>query len=67
MLSPSDDMLSPSDDMLSPSGDILDQSIERNLTPQPKVRSRANMSSLNDLEFTYAPVRDQTRDLLEYL
>jgi len=25
------------------------------------------MSSLNDLEFAYAPVRDQTRDLREYL
>jgi hypothetical protein len=25
------------------------------------------MSSLNDLEFTYAPVRDQVRDLREYL
>jgi hypothetical protein len=25
------------------------------------------MSSLNDLEFAYAPVRDQVRDLREYL
>jgi len=25
------------------------------------------MASLNDLEFAYAPVRDQTRDLREYL
>ena len=28
--------------------------------------SRANMA-LNDLEFAYAPVRDQVRDLREYL
>ena len=27
---------------------------------------RANMA-LNDLEFAYAPVRDQVRDLREYL
>lgn len=26
-----------------------------------------SMSSLNDLEFAYAPVRDQVRDLREYL
>jgi hypothetical protein len=25
------------------------------------------VSSLNDLEFAYAPVRDQVRDLREYL
>jgi len=25
------------------------------------------MPSLNDLEFAYAPVRDQVRDLREYL
>jgi hypothetical protein len=28
---------------------------------------RANMASFNDLEFAYAPVRDQVRDLREYL
>ena len=32
-----------------------------------RVKSRAHMSSLNDLEFAYAPVRDQVRDLREYL
>jgi hypothetical protein len=28
---------------------------------------RAKMASLQDLEFAYAPVRDQVRDLREYL
>jgi hypothetical protein len=27
----------------------------------------ANMSSLNDLEFAFAPLRDTVRDLREYL
>ena len=32
-----------------------------------QVRSYEQMSSFNDLEFAYAPVRDQVRDLREYL
>jgi hypothetical protein len=33
-----------------------------------KVRSKEQtMASLQDLEFAYAPVRDQVRDLREYL
>jgi hypothetical protein len=30
-------------------------------------RSRSEMSSLNDLEFAFAPLRDTVRDLREYL
>lgn len=44
-------------------GDILLQTIERGLTIEPKVRSNEQSVSLNDLEFAYAPVRDQVRDL----
>jgi hypothetical protein len=32
-----------------------------------QVRSKEPSMSLNDLEFAYAPVRDQVRDLREYL
>ena len=50
------------------SGDILDQVNRKQSRNSNQVRSEEqNMSSLNDLEFAYAPVRDQTRDLREYL
>ena len=48
--------------------DIL-SSVERTQLHSP-IQSqviRTNMSSLNDLEFAYAPVRNQVRDLREYL
>jgi hypothetical protein len=48
-------------------GDILDQSIERSFTVQIKSGLKSQAMSLNDLEFAYAPVRDQVRDLREYL
>lgn len=32
-----------------------------------KVRSKRAIMALNDLEFAYAPLRDQVRDLREYL
>ncbi len=47
--------------------DILVLSIERRFTVQPKVRSNEQKMSLNDLEFAYSPVRNQVRDLREYL
>ena len=34
---------------------------------QSKSGLEANMSSLNDLEFAFAPLRDTVRDLREYL
>jgi apolipoprotein N-acyltransferase len=37
------------------------------LKVQTKARSYEQSMSLNDLEFAYAPVRDQVRDLREYL
>ena len=52
---------------LNQDGDILALSIERRDTVQSKARSTSKMSSLNDLEFAYAPVRNQVRDLREYL
>jgi hypothetical protein len=53
---------------------LVDQSAEKPLTcclaglliRHLKVRSYEPMS-LNDLEFAYAPVRNQVRDLREYL
>jgi hypothetical protein len=33
----------------------------------PKSGLKSQAMSLNDLEFAYAPVRDQVRDLREYL
>jgi hypothetical protein len=39
---------------------------ENSLAIQTKSGKEPSMS-LNDLEFTYAPVRDQVRDLREYL
>jgi hypothetical protein len=53
-------------------GDILIESIERSavLITKPglkgQVKEKSKMS-LNDLEFAYAPVRNQVRDLREYL
>lgn len=44
--------------------------VKKNAASQSKSKSghkSKHMSSLNDLEFAYAPVRDQTRDLREYL
>ena len=32
-----------------------------------KSQGKSQAMSLNDLEFAYAPVRDQVRDLREYL
>jgi hypothetical protein len=49
------------------SGGILDQASKKQLRNSNQSQViRANMS-LNDLEFAYAPVRDQVRDLREYL
>jgi hypothetical protein len=45
---------------------ILNGQSERSLTVQIKTGPSKRMS-LNDLEFAYAPVRDQVRDLREYL
>ena len=46
--------------------DILELNRKERFEPDSKSGYRA-MSSLNDLEFAYAPVRDQVRDLREYL
>jgi hypothetical protein len=46
--------------------DILKPVRNSSLTVQIKVRPQEPMS-LNDLEFAYAPVRNQVRDLREYL
>jgi len=48
-------------------GDILSWSGKRSLTLQSKPGLKSQAMSLNDLEFAYAPVRDQVRDLREYL
>jgi hypothetical protein len=40
---------------------------EGNAASQSKSKSGHKRMSLNDLEFAYAPVRDQVRDLREYL
>jgi hypothetical protein len=34
---------------------------------QSQVKRKEQTMSLNDLEFAYAPLRDQVRDLREYL
>jgi hypothetical protein len=47
---------------------ILEQAIESYRIVQNKSGQRKEQTmSLNDLEFAYAPVRDQVRDLREYL
>ncbi len=35
--------------------------------PNPKAGHQSKRMSLNDLEFAYTPVRNQVRDLREYL
>jgi hypothetical protein len=40
---------------------------ENSLAIQTKSGHKSQAMSLNDLEFAYAPVRDQVRDLREYL
>jgi hypothetical protein len=35
--------------------------------PKPKSGQEEQTMALSDLEFAYAPVRDQVRDLREYL
>jgi hypothetical protein len=53
--------------LVNRSGGILDQASKKaasNFNPKPGQRKAM---SINDLEFAYAPVRDQVRDLREYL
>ena len=37
------------------------------IVQKSQVKGKSKTMSLNDLEFAYAPVRDQVRDLREYL
>jgi hypothetical protein len=53
--------------MLDQRDDILKPVKTKSLVIQIKSGLKSQAMSINDLEFAYAPVRDQVRDLREYL